>query len=631
MKKRGSCLIFLFFIISAFFLSAQTHVSVPVDDPIYYVLDIAQLRGLCDPLPAVKPYSRNVVISTINDILASEASAELKPAERKILEDAKAHFEIAGAGLDWERGAYHFDVVNKKGENWFSGDLGFELETVGSAGYYIEDKDVSSGTNTWVGLFTAGDVGKNFSFGFNIRGGFVRAPRAEQEGLYHTYYDGFVHTSGANYNDREIITYTQPASFFPYTFKKEWDGFVFGTGGLSATGMEEWPEGGGIGSTIKSELGGALFGETLSWRFGRLRREWAGMDNGSSLVFNSYAQPFMALEVAFRPVYWFGFSALTGVLEHYNGYEYSAWSSQNAFSIEQIEFNIKNYFHFDVGSTVVWPKRFELGYIFPINNNFMYQNNIGDFDNMGLFFDLKGRYPGVAELWLSGFVDEIEISSMGRLLELDRHMFAYQGGIKTVIPWLPFASLKFSYTKIEPYTYTHNRTFAPWYGSDDPDKALDTSYTNNGVGLGYYLPPNSDELLVRLEMMPALNAALHFQYQMIRRGADHGSHQVDGSSYRSELDPDGRSSNPVLQKFFLHDGAYQWMHILKAGTSYKFAQLPVSIFGEAGLVLSYYTDVDQSSGTTEYLEKSSPYSRVDTPEYPKATGFIFTLGVKIFP
>jgi hypothetical protein len=323
----------------------------------------------------------------------------------------------------------------------------------------------------------------------------------------------------------------------------------------------------------------------------------------------------LGFEATFRPAYWFSFSSLTGVLEYFNakGIMESAWTSQNAFSIEQLEINYKNYFHFDVGSSVVWPKRFELGYIFPINNNFMYQNNIGDFDNMGVFFNVKGQYPGLGALWFSAFLDEVEVSSVSRIFELDRHMFAFQAGVKALIPWFPFASIRLSYTKIEPYTYTHTRNFVPWYDSHgNADEAMEVSYTNNGVGLGYYLPPNSDEVLIRFDTRPGIGTGAHFQYQMIRHGADHGPDQVDGSSYLSELDPDNRGQQ---SKNFLHDGAYQWMHIVKIGADHTFPNLPLQVFGEAGVVFSYYTNYSAGNGAA----------------YPNSTAIIVTLGFHIFP
>jgi hypothetical protein len=255
----------------------------------------------------------------------------------------------------------------------------------------------------------------------------------------------------------------------------------------------------------------------------------------------------------------------------------------------------------------------------------MYQNNTGDFDNMGLFFNIKGQYPGIASLWFSFFADEIEVSSVKRMFELDRHMFAFQGGARVWIPGLPFGSLTLSYTKIEPYTYTHTRNYVPWYSGQTDKIPMESSYTNNGVGLGYYLPPNSDEIKVRFDVLPTARTTAHLQYQMIRHGADFGPHQVDGSSYLSELDPEGRSSKKVLEKDFLNDGAYQWMHVVKAGGDIRFAAIPLTVFGEAGFVYSYFHDISNEA-YTEHTGLPAAGSYV----YPKSTGLILTLGFRIF-
>ncbi|MDR2094247.1 MAG: hypothetical protein LBP76_01855 [Treponema sp.] len=627
---RNRCCIILLLVLCSTFLFAQSHVSVPVDDSVYYILEAAQLRGLCNPLPKVKPYSRAVVLSAIQEILGS--GGRLGDTERQILENAGKKYGNAGSGLDWQRGSWRFDTQIKNTGIKFAGDIGVGLESLSGAGINLSGGDSDWGTDSWISAISNGDIGEHFSWGFTIAGGLLRAPRSEL-GKHWTYYSGFPtwddrekkDSQPESYYNREVSVYSEPVPFFPYTFRKGWDGVLFGSGGISAGGHKAWPDGFGMGSSIISELDGVLFGDALSLRFGRLRHEWAGMSNGSSLVLNAAAQPFMAVEATFAPIPWFSFSALTGVLEYYNenGIKDSAWTSQNVFSIEQLEFNFKNYFHFDVGSTAVWPKRFELGYIFPINNNFMYQNNLGDFDNLGLFSNLQFQYPGIASLWLSLFIDEIEISSVKRMFELDRHMFAYQAGVKTAIPWLSFTQITLSYTKIEPYTYTHTRIYTPWNNPGTKgDLPMETSYLNNGVGIGYYLPPNSDELLLRFDTMPFTQTKLHFQYQMIRHGAEFGPHQVDGSSYLSELDPEDRSSKKVLEKDFLKDGAYQWMHIIKAGGDFRFSKLPLTIYGEAGVVFSYFKDVDDEAYKGE--------STISSDKYPESTGFIFTLGFRLF-
>ncbi|GHV77110.1 hypothetical protein AGMMS49942_19310 [Spirochaetia bacterium] len=621
-------LIFLSFVS----VQAQTHVSVPLGDPVYHILELAELRGLCSPLPTAKPYSRSVILTAINEILSSDEGrrfGRLGESERRILENTKVRYSNAAEGFNLSRGVYQFKRKTVSGAGDFSAALGVKHETLFSGALYTgEDTDFYWGTENWLSVYFNGDLGSHFSYQFLVSGGIMRSPR-EELGKYNTYYAKYSNRNAvdlAHQNER-IITYSEPLAYFPYTYKKRWD-TIWSFQQVDASGMISWPQSNSLGYSMMPEMGGAFLGDHITYRIGRIDREWGAMSNGNSLVFNSAAQPFLAFEATATPFSWLNFSALTGVLEYNNtgGITVSSASNQNAFSQGMVEVNIKNYVHVDFGSSVIWPKRFELGYLFPLADNFFYQNNIGDFDNLAFFGNIKGQYPGIANLWFSLFLDEINPES--GIFKMDRAMFAYQAGttVPLPIPALSFGSLTLSYTKIEPYVYTHPKQFVPWYG----DTPMEQAYTNNGKGLGYYLPPNSDELKLRFEAMPEINTRVNVQYQMIRHGADFGPHAVDGSSYLSELDPEGRSDKAVLKKFFLEDGAYQWLHIIKVGAEYSFpikGATPFTVFGEAGVVISYFTDIagDANSGS------AFSYSVVDTDVYPKSTGFILTLGIRIFP
>jgi hypothetical protein len=69
------------------------------------------------------------------------------------------------------------------------------------------------------------------------------------------------------------------------------------------------------------------------------------------------------------------------------------------------------------------------------------------------------------------------------------------------------------------------------------------------------------------------------------------------------------------------------MHIVKVGGEHTFEKLklPCTVFGEAGMVFSYFTNID---GT--FTGNSKSYQVVDTPEYPKSTAFIVNLGIRLF-
>jgi hypothetical protein len=634
MKNKGCFLVgFIFFVFCALApLGAQFHGSVAVGEDVYYILELAQIRGLCDPLPPIRPYSRRQIVRALDTILSRDTDI-LNETERAIIEKIYSNYQKQETGFNWEQGNYTFQLYSPRKKIPFGGDIGFGTQIGFSGAYYTGIDKFEWGADNKISAYTNGDIGEQLSYRFHFLGHITRAPRTVL-GNYHTYYDGFTDEPDQGYMDQVIRTYSQPLPFFPYTYRKTWDGFVVFPDDISATGLVNWPDRMAIAPMILGELSGAFVDDMITWRFGRLRREWGAMSPGRSLIFNEAAQPFMALEAGFNPFPWFSFSALTGVLEYFNDEDLttSAWTFQNAFSIEMLEFNYKDRFHFDIGSTAVWAKRLELGYIFPVNNNFLYQDSIGDFDNMGFFFNIRGQHPGRGKIWFSFFADEIDpdIKQLKKFFQLDRKMYAIQGGVKAVIPQVPFASISLSYTKIEPYTYTHNRILVPWYNNEYDGKNLpmETAYMNNGESLGYYLPPNSDEILLRFQAMPWVNTLSFFQYQMIRHGADHGPHAVDGSSFASELDPRGRNNKDVLKKFFLKDGAYQWQHILMLGGEHTLSKLrvPIQVFGSFGVVFSYYTDIKGQPNSGQAFS----YSIVDTQDYPKTTGIILSLGFRIY-
>ena len=620
-KKRLLCAACLCVCAGASVL-AQTHVSVPLENQVYYILEQAQARGLCGPLSSVKPYTRNTVLRAIGEILSAESGA-LRGAERDILEQYQKTFSKPEKGFDLRRGAYYNETALGAGGLLLSVDAGASVNVEGSAGLYPSSKDYKFGTEDWVKLFVDGDIGNRVSYYFSAEGGLMLAPRALL-GTYNTYYAGFEagEDEAGEYVNREINAYSEPLTHFPYTYKKRWDGSVYFPKELSS--YNSWPDSIAGGYNLYSELSGSFLNESLFLRLGRLSREWGAPSAGSSLALNQAARPFLGIEAEFRPFSWFGISTLTGVLEYFNteGIKTSSMNFQNVFSISQLQFNYKNYFSLDVGEGVIWAKRFELGYLSPITNSFFYQNNIGDFDNMVMFATLKAQYPGIGNLWFSLFLDEASLV-VPSFFEQDRTMLAIQAGAVFALPFLSFSSVKVTYSKINPYCYTHNRNFNPWYSA----LPMETSYMNNGAGLGYYLPPNSDEILVQFKTMPVKTVAARLQYQLIRHGADFGPGAVDGSSLLSELDPGGRDTKAVLKRYFLHDGAYQWMHVVKLGAEWTPAKLPLSLYCEAGTVISYFTNTEKPANSGA----SYPYSVIDTAEYQKSTGIIASFGLRLFP
>ena len=663
MYRKKRFLIYILILLVHVSITAQTHLSVPLGHPIYHILEQAQVRGLLSAQPSVRPFSRARVLVMIDEILANNEErrfGNLTQQERDILEDFRRELNPGRGGLDLLRGTISTEHV--RNDVYFSAEFGWGINLGFSASVFPiargfthpsgnpEDPfdganhpgsgDVFTGIDSGIYFTFSGDLGRNASYGLIFGGAFLRTPRAIL-GRTNTFSPGWVNDRypyDIARRNRQIISFSEPLTFFPFTYRKPWDGSVWFMGRLDAGGFEGWPQTLSVGYYMIPELAGTFLNGNIHYRIARVGREWAGMSNNASLVLGQTAQPFLGAEITFTPFSWISFSSLTGVLEYGycvvtgdGGIKEAAETFQNAFSINMLEFNIRERFHIGFGSAAVWPRRFELGYLFPWQDNFLYQNNIGDFDNMALFLNLRAQQPGLGRLWFSLFLDEISLGDINRdFFNMSRMMFAYQIGASVHIPWfrrLGFSSLTISYTKIEPFTYTHTRERVPWYG----DLPMETNWVNRGRALGHYLPPNSDELLVRFDTMPALNSMISIQYQLIRHGATFGDRAVAGSSRWSELDPWGRNRKPNLRKFFLRDGAYQWMQILRVRGEYSFtgSNIPVRVFAEVGGVYSFFTDIcntiEPNSG------RAHPFRRINTPQYPTTLSFIGVIGIQIFP
>ena len=291
-----------------------------------------------------------------------------------------------------------------------------------------------------------------------------------------------------------------------------------------------------------------------------------------------------------------------------------------------------DFLYLGVHEAVIWPKRFEIGYLNPLIFSSLYQGSIGDYDNILGGLSLGLFLPPVFDVYGSFFFDEFRPNSFSDLFTHVRNLYSYQVGIRTTIPKLPFGSLTVQYSKIEPFTYTHPLTEVPWLKSEDSLQQsgyVNESFISVGKGISSKLDPNSDELLVQFEAFILKKSKILGSYQMIR----HGEY---GGSYDAPLDPgyipssgvngilpegmeypvwlEGASVSDVqsvetIRKEFLHDGNYDWYHIFTLGLSFNLDSvvfIPVRVNIANSLVYSFTTDRDvqkiiDSENFTNYI------------------------------
>lgn len=648
MKKFFTIILSLYIIFPIF---SQTYTTVDLGNDIYPFLSMCEEKNYCERLSTTKPYTEKYIIKLLNqsresilDLLNQEDKyvykTELEAVEYYIsIYEHKDDFDLSRLTYRYEE---EDDNISFEVNNYFEGFM--------SSGFYNLSDINSTGYEGYYNLNFTGDLGKYFSFRTSGFLGLTEMP-LEQVGddylIGYWWYDDWDYKNNGLNNQKRTINTFKNNSVLPYSYKKKWDGSVYYLSNLTHSGLEGWASEVGLGFGMYAEIRTSLLDDRINLGIGRINREWAAMDDNSSLVLNSNAAPFLGFDAKVDLFKWLSFSTLTGVMEfpnakyinknawfyrdfnavdengnpiisnHFNTVD--SYFFQTLYSLGMLDLNFK-YLQANMGSAVIWPKRFDLGYMFPLINHVVYQNSLGDYDNLSLFGNIKGILPGIGTIWISGFIDEIAKIKLNfnDLFHKTRYMFAYQAGTRVNIPFLPFTSFSFRYTKVEPYCYTHQAIRKqPWY-----DYYVAESYTNNGRSLGYYLEPNSDEFFVRIESRPFATASFGLQYQLIRHGADFGSAAVPGSSIWSELSTGNRDS---LYKYFLHDGAYEWTHTITFDASYTFknTKLPMQLYGGIGYVYDFFTQSEGGENT------NTPYHRINTAEYPTKHGCVVYIGFKI--
>ncbi|MBQ7905364.1 MAG: hypothetical protein IJ361_06375 [Spirochaetaceae bacterium] len=564
--------IFIFLIFLSLGVFAQQNLSVPLNDNVYFLLENASLRGILPTLPAAKPYTLSFVLDNLNTVLASDKLSEI---EREVF--IKTYDRLAqNTPQNWYETGYY---TNKFDENVkLPITAGFTWTS--EASINCNNPDFSH--EHWADVYIKGDITKYFSYNFNIGGSLM-----------------------------DLST----KSYAPNTYQKTWDGFQFVLSDFyEYVSISDLPAG---GLRMLPELAFSVFDNKVQLKFSRTRHDW-GYGSGN-LMLSGTARPFVSLETQLNPVSWFSTNFITGTLEYDSNGNLKDCAStfQNMYSALWGELKFK-YFYFGATGSVVFPKRIELGYMNPFMLAFLYQNQIGDFDNMQLGLFTGITIPKITHIYASIFMDELNVQ-VSNFLNKDRNMYAVQIGAKSPLPFWT-SVFTFQYTKIEPYMYSHPLTETPWYS-----QKMDTTYINHGQPLGYFLNPNSDEFKIQLESNPLWYLSATLKYTLVRHGTTTGSGKVDGSSFYDPLNYSGNlqdaQEGDLYWKDFLHDGVYEWINSISLGGELDCRKWDVPI--TVGLTYTF-------SYTHHTLGTKDSIKNINNAEYQNKAGNYLTLSIKVY-
>ncbi|MCE5255455.1 MAG: hypothetical protein LLF89_01245 [Spirochaetaceae bacterium] len=559
---------------------AQKQLAVELIHPVYRIIETAELRGILTKLSSVKPYTRAQVADMLAIIQAHMDA--FSPAEREMIAAFVREFATPYDGEPVWTAKDGMAAVGGRVE------ADVRADPVGLA-------EAAAGTGT----AAAKDLWQLTS---RVTPYIAGAP-----------------TSWLSIKGEAGFTYDkiEEGLYLPYEFSKDCD-----TGHIDFSSsrwtsdpyMDKYDNGKDIvypmfSYDIREDIAAATDSGSVLVRLSRFRRDW-GIGSGS-LALSGTARPFVGFETQFRPSEYFAISGLVGSLTNWQkmgdeksthmsdvdgdgDLEYDAISWQKMLGLQRLELFPTDWLTVSATSTLVGAKRFELGYMSPLLFAVMYQNQLADVDNLAVQVDGSVQVPNIGKLYGSFYADEMEITNLSELFTKARNMFALQGGAKIPLPGLPFSTLTLQYTKIEPFVYAHYPT---WY----PDYRLrvDTSYTQDGENLGYYLPPNSDEFLVKFEAMPAPEWRVSAKYSFVRHG-DNPEYDVGDSVIFGDITKWLQYTYALLymDKDFLHDGLYDYNHILKFNVYWRPAnapelfgvKVPLEIGAGYGLSYTWYDD-----------------------------------------
>lgn len=513
------------------------HKLIPLSNQVYQVLDYYETKGELGFLPMAKPYTKIFIVGLLENLAEND---RLTDKEKKIINRYLADFYFDTNGLT---------VYKQASKNSFA-LAGFSAETSVRTG---AGDDGTWSMNLIAEPYLSGDLGEHLTFTAAMG---LAVERLAPDLFYQSY------TRNGKVNlPHQSLGY----AYHPYQFN-------FETMWAHVLASAESGEGPPVkdeltaGMIYHTELNGSWFDGALQMSINNQRRSWGHDEH--NLMLSATARRFPGIEFKIQPASWIRYSNLTGSLFSYanqssgyrqNIYGYDLGQVQKNFTLHTLEFIPNKWLQITAAGGNIWSKRLELAYLVPFVLPHFTQIDVGDHDNLSLYFDVATQIPRIGKTWFGFYVDEFSFTTSGELLKMPRNRYAWQLGWKTSLlsEIIPGTTSTMKYTRLTPFVYTHYpETDFNTFGSD---RALDMTYTHDEFNLGFYLPPNSGELNWKLVNVAVPDLILSLDNRLIMHGtndlASTNVYQIYGDIYRHQMGAD-IYQYPLLN--FTKDGIYDW-------------------------------------------------------------------------
>jgi hypothetical protein len=173
-------------------------------------------------------------------------------------------------------------------------------------------------------------------------------------------------------------------------------------------------------------------------------------------------------------------------------------------ALHRIQFSLFNRLSIGMSEMIIYRRSvLDFAYLNPINFYKSSEHSLRDRDNAFLNFDLEYFPIQNYKFYGTWLIDDMDFKKMGT--GWWGNEFGWQGGAYvTEVGGISNIDAVIEYTRMEPYVYSN--------------RIIGNEYTNNHVGLGNHLEPNSDEWFIQFRYYPSSKLRLWVSYAGSRHG-----------------------------------------------------------------------------------------------------------------
>ena len=213
MKRKIFASLFILVAASVF---AQQHVSVPLDDPVYRVIENALIQNYIRPLPTAKPYSLATVLSALREMVQSP---RISPLEKKAAEGLIARFEASKTQPWYQIGGYRYDSEAEAAKA--------AAESEQTESEQTEAEKTESEQTKKKPIFTAIEAVVSYQSTLDF-GAYNKTGVVSSENWLQARFQGDISEFFSYRFQMSLgVTALNMNAYAPYTYTKSWDGYQF--------------------------------------------------------------------------------------------------------------------------------------------------------------------------------------------------------------------------------------------------------------------------------------------------------------------------------------------------------------------------------------------------------------------